>query len=381
LDREGFGKVTVGCVACWAIMRTRNDDGTTLVEIFGNNSVEPIWSTTLQPHQSFTISNPGYTGRDGDGGNSYYMHIRRGAQVTILCCSAVVGTWTTPYNYGRSVDRISASITFQRFAAIYEGPSMVHVIEGCEVVWTGCGALATLWGTPNALVRTCKNTGYIPPDTINAAFDETNPNCPNRMPYPSPYGGTAYADCPCEDVDGWIGKQTRSSGSCRSKFLWVDLITGKTGDYIDNTYKYTGTFYGVFPDCLYDQVMEALDLTCWQDAASPPPAHIFPGQSRFSFDASSFGINIDPNELGQSQTVLGTIYFNIKGQPVPTSAENDSEMHCYLKNNVTGDMKFITKFLVPMGATATLTFFIFLLLSSANLNILDRNLKELSTMF
>ena len=178
LYSEGWGRATVSCAACWAILRIDHADGTSTVSIFGEESTEAIWSTTLTTGQSFSL-NPvsGYGDvRDGDGGKHFYMFIRQGAQVTILCCNALVGSWSTSYSYGGSNNRIVASVSFQKYIGVYEG-STVYVIEGCEIVWTGCGRLGSLWGIPNSLVFSCKSTGCLKLSHDVAVINGRSPGC------------------------------------------------------------------------------------------------------------------------------------------------------------------------------------------------------------
>jgi hypothetical protein len=116
--------------------------------------------------------------------------------------------------------------------------------------------------------------------------------------------------------------------------VWVDLITGKTGNYVAN---YVGeTLEGVFPDCLQEK-WEAARRSCGQDAETPPKSNLL---SPFL----SLSINVNPSEQGHSQTVYMTGFFNLEGSV--------SEMLCYLKNNVTAEMKFITSFEMPIGLSS-----------------------------
>ena len=234
LYREGVGRVSVSCVACWSVLQTFHHDGSSTIEIFGEGGgTGAIWSTTIPAAGSWRISNVGaHSRRDQMGDTHWYMYIRRGNNVTVLCCSGVVISVNTPHNYGQNADHVWANIHRQRFAGLYEAPGRVHVIEGCNVVFTGCGALESAWGTANALVRTCKIVD-IPKANV-AELSRTNAQgvqvwqmASNCLPavYPD---GSVNCDSRCgrgRDFTGAV-TTTRIIQADYSTYLFIDLITG-----------------------------------------------------------------------------------------------------------------------------------------------------------
>ena len=275
LFREGIGTVSVSCVACWAIIRTHNPNGTTTIEVLSEDNLNVIWSVTLSQGELFGISNVTGSDKENGVGGYFYMYIRHGDQVTVLCCDAHVGTWTvTPV--GQVSTSYATHVLFQEFAVVYVSTSETIVIRGCNVVWTGCGKTPTTsFGIPNAFVKTCYSTGYAClsrnrelwrySQRINGNWDIGRirsldiPHCRGSYHYQNICGfnrnidGTIDDDsrCSCQNqnlchdvrlltsdpveagIAGYLstGVYVHMAQTYQNTYLAVDLLTGETFDY------------------------------------------------------------------------------------------------------------------------------------------------------
>jgi len=364
LYREGVGRVSVSCVACWSVLQTFHHDGSSTIEIFGEGGgTGAIWSTTIPAAGSWRISNIGaHSRRDQMGDTHWYMYIRRGNNVTVLCCSGVVISVNTPHNYGQNADHVWANVHRQRFAGLYEAPGRVHVIEGCNVVFTGCGALESAWGTANALVRTCKivdipKAGVAELSRTNAQGVQVWQGASNCLPevYPD---GSVNCDSRCgrgRDFTGAV-TTTRIIRADNSTYLFIDLITGYTGTYLGRDANKTnnpelqgsmGTiakvFWGEYPDCLKETADAWAEENLRVDATAVPTTN-----GTFTSEISQA---VDRNAEGQTQTVRGKIYFNHEYVCTKSTGNRSfvpvPEIHLYLQNTVTGRMEFIDSFELP----------------------------------